>query len=90
MADDNGMVTLNIYNNPPPQNADNSSANFNQTNQDFNLNTDKPQPNLTYYDNVRNVPPQNYNSAPRNQYNNTNMQSSIDESSDSTPKKHRN
>ena len=91
MTDDNGMVTLNIYNNPPPQTADNSSANFNQTDQNFNLNTDKPQQNPNYYDNIRNVPPQNnYNSAPRNQYNNRNMQSSIDESSDSTQNNKRN
>ena len=90
MTDDNGMVTLNIYNNPPPQNPDNSSDNFNQTEQDFYSNTDKPQPNPNYYDNIRNVPPQNYNSAPRNQYNNRNMQSSIDESSDSTPNNKRN
>ena len=90
MAEDNGMVTLNIYNNPPPQNADNSSADFNQTNQNFNLNTDKPQQTPTYYDNIRNVPPQNYNSAPRNQYNNRNMESSVDESSDSTPNNQRN
>ena len=91
MADDNGMVTLNIYNNPPPQTADNSSADFNQTEQNFNLNTDKPQPNPNYYDNVRNVPSPNYNSAPRNQYNNRNMQSSIeDESSNSTQNNQRN
>jgi hypothetical protein len=91
MADENGMVTLNIYNNPPPQTVDNSSTDFNQTAQNFNLNTDKPQPNPNYYDNVRNVPPPNYNSAPRNQYNNRNMQSSIeDESSNSTQNNQRN
>jgi hypothetical protein len=66
MADDNGMVTLNIYNQPPPQLADETSAKINETGQDFNLNTDKPKQNLKYYDNVRSGPGYNINSAPRN------------------------
>lgn len=83
MANNNDMVTLNIYDNPPPQLADETSAKINETNQDFNLNTDKPRTNQNYYDNVRNDQP-NYNSAPRNYNNNQrNMQSSVDESSES-------
>ena len=84
MSDDNGMVTLNIYNQPPPQLADETSAKVNETNQGLNLNTDRPQQNLKYYDNVRNGPNYNINSAPRNNYNKKNMQSSIDDSSSST------
>ena len=84
MADDNGMVTLNIYNQPPPQLADETSENINQTGQNINLNTDKPQQNFKYYDNVRNGPNYNVNSAPRANYNKRNMQSSIDDSSSST------
>ena len=57
MADNNDMVTLNIYNQPPPQLA-------NETAQDLNLNTDKPRSSL-YYDNVRSTQKNNYNSAPR-------------------------
>ena len=66
MADDNGMVTLNIYNQPPLQLADETSAKISETGQGFNLNTDKPKQNLKYYDNVRNEPNYNINSAPRN------------------------
>jgi len=84
MTDDNGMVTLNIYNQPPPQLANDTSEDINQTNQGLNFNTDRPQPNLKYYDNVRNGPNYNINSAPRNNYNKRNMQSSIDDSSSST------
>ena len=84
MTDDNGMVTLNIYNQPPPQLADQTSENINQTGQGLNLNTDRPQQNFKYYDNVRNGPNYNINSAPRNNYKNRNMQSSIDDSSSST------
>ncbi len=84
MTDNNGMVTLNIYDNPPPQLADETSAKINQTDQDLNLNTDKPKMNPNFYDNVRNDQ-QNYNSAPRNYNNNArNTQSSVDESSEST------
>ena len=43
MTEDNGMVTLNIYNNPPPRLADETSDNVNDTAQNLNLNTDKPQ-----------------------------------------------
>jgi hypothetical protein len=83
MTNNNDMVTLNIYNSPP-QLADTSNGNINET--DYNLNTDKPQMNQKYYDNIRNDLPQNYNSAPRTQYpKKNNVQSSIDESSsDST------
>ena len=84
MTDDNGMVTLNIYNQPPPQLADETSEDINQTGQGLNLKTDRPQQNLKYYDNVRNGPNYNINSAPRNNYNKRNMQSSIDDSSSST------
>jgi len=84
MTDDNGMVTLNIYNQPPPQLADETSSKINETGQGFNLNTDKPHQNMKYYDNVRNGPNYNINSAPRNNYNKRNMQSSIDDSSSST------
>jgi len=84
MTDDNGMVTLNIYNQPPPQLADEASEDINQTGQGLNLNTDRPQQNMKYYDNVRNGPNYNINSAPRNNYNKRNMQSSIDDSSSST------
>ena len=86
MTEDNGMVTLNIYNNPPPRLADETSDNVNDTAQNLNLNTDKPQKKKKYYDNVRNAPPYNANSAPRTNYNKTNgknMQSSIDDSSSS-------
>ena len=58
-----------------------TSSKINQTGQGFNLNTDKPQQNLKYYDNVRNDPNYNINSAPRANYNKRNMQSSIDDSS---------
>ena len=37
MTDDNGMVTLNIYNQPPPQLADETSSKINETGQGFNL-----------------------------------------------------
>ena len=78
----NEMVTLNIYNHPP-QLADDSSGNINETN--FTLNTDKPQINQNFYDNTRNGNPQNYNSAPRIKYpKKKNNSSSIDESSSST------
>ena len=84
----NDMVTLNIYNRPP-QLADDSSGNINQT--DFNLNTDKPQINQNYYDNIRNGIPQNYNSAPRTKYlKKNNIESSIEESSSSTDNNHNN
>ena len=89
MSDDNGMVTLNIYNNPPIQSVNETTSKINQTEQDLNLNTDKPQPNPIFYDNVRNENPQNYNSAPRNN-NNRNMQNSIDESSDTTEENQKN
>ena len=87
--EDNGMVTLNIYNKPPQ--LDDTELNFNQTEQNLNLKTDRPQKNPTFYDNVRNDPNQNYNinSAPRTNKNiNQNMQSSIeDESSQKEPNK---
>ena len=83
MTDNNDMVTLNIYNNPPPQLADETAAQINQTDQDYNLNTEKPRQKPTFYDNVRNGQ-QNYNSAPRNYNNRRNMESSVDESSEST------
>ena len=83
------MVTLNIYNKPPQ--LDDTELNFNQTEQNLNLKTDRPQKNPTFYDNVRNDPNQNYNinSAPRTNKNiNQNMQSSIeDESSQKEPNK---
>ena len=78
--EDNGMVTLNIYNKPPQ--LDDTELNFNQTEQNLNLKTDRPQKNPTFYDNVRNDPNQNYNinSAPRTNKNiNQNMQSSIED-----------
>ena len=84
MTDDNGMVTLNIYNQPPPQLADETTEDINQTGQGLNLKTDRPQQNLKYYDNVRNGPNYNINSAPRNNYNKRNIQSTIDDSSSST------
>ena len=84
MSDDNGMVTLNIYNQPPPQLADETTEDINQTGQGLNLKTDRPQQNLKYYDNVRNGPNYNINSAPRNNYNKRNIQSTIDDSSSST------
>ena len=87
--EDNGMVTLNIYNKPPQ--LDDTGTNFNQTEQNLNLKTDRPQMNQTYYDNVRNDPNQNYNinSAQRtNKKINQNIQNSIeDESSESEPNK---
>jgi hypothetical protein len=84
MTDDNGMVTLNIYNQPPQQLADETTEDINQTGQGLNLKTDRPQQNLKYYDNVRNGPNYNINSAPRNNYNKRNIQSTIDDSSSST------
>ena len=78
--EDKSMVTLNIYNKPPQ--LDDTGTNFNQTEQNLNLRTDKPQMNPTYYDNVRNYPQQNYNinSAPRTNNNiNQNIQSSIED-----------
>ena len=87
--EDKSMVTLNIYNKPPQ--LDDTGTNFNQTEQNLNLKTDRPQKNPTFYDNVRNDPNQNYNinSAPRTNKNiNQNMQSSIeDESSQKEPNK---
>ena len=70
MANNNDMITLNIYNQPPPKSVDETGMNINQTEQDLNLNTDKPQMNPVFYDNVRNDQQNNYNSAPRGNINN--------------------
>ena len=65
MANNNDMIILNIYNQPPPASVDDTTANINQTAQNLNLNTDKPASNnQVFYDNVRDEP-NNINSAPR-------------------------
>jgi len=86
MANNNDMITLNIYNQPPPKSVDETGMNINQTEQDLNLNTDKPQMNPVFYDNVRNDQQNNYNSAPRGNINNKsqNITNTADESSDSS------
>lgn len=86
MANNNDMITLNIYNQPPPKSVDETGMNINQTEQDLNLNTDKPQMNPVFYDNVRNDQQNNYNSAPRESINNKrqNITNTADESSDSS------
>ena len=86
---DNDMVTLNIYDRPP-QIGDDTGTNINETDQDLNLNTEKPR--ATYYDNVRKPFPSkidNVNSAPRATNTMTaNMQSSLeDETSETMPSK---
>ena len=86
---DNDMVTLNIYDRPPHI-GDDTGTNINETQQDLNLNTEKPRE--TYYDNARKPFPSkidNANSAPRATNTMTaNMQSSIeDETSETMPSK---
>ena len=83
MSVDNGMIALNIYNKPPAQEANETTTKINQTEQNLNLNTERPQQKIVYYDNIRSEIPQNYSSAPRNN-NKRNIESTIDESSDST------
>ena len=85
MSVDNGMIALNIYNKPPAQEANETTTKINQTEQNLNLNTERPQQKIVYYDNIRSEIPQNYSSAPRNN-NKRNIESTIDESSDSTKK----
>jgi hypothetical protein len=80
MAENNDMVTLNIYNQPPPQLA-------NEKAQDLNLNTDKPR-NPLYFDNIRNNQGNNYNSAPRDNRRQSSQNS--DESSDTSYNNQRN
>ena len=78
MADNNDMITLNIYNQPPPNPADETSddMNQNQTKPDLNLNTGGPRIiNKIYNDNYRNNQPNNYNSDPR--YNKRNQNYNI-------------
>ena len=83
MANNNDMITLNIYNQPPPRSVEETAMNFNQTDQDINLNIDKPGKNPIFYDNVRNEQ-NNYNSAPRGNNNKRQrIQNTTDESSDS-------
>ena len=68
MANNNDMLTLNIYNQPPPNPVDETSDNMNQTQPDqiHDLNTEKPRiVNKIYNDNNRNIQPNNYNSDPR-------------------------
>ena len=68
MANNNDMITLNIYNQPPPNPADETSEDLNQTepDQNPNLNTEKPRIiNKIYKDNKRNIQPNNYYSDPR-------------------------
>lgn len=50
----NDMATLNIYNKPPPQIANETEDISNQTDQNLNFNTDRPP---IFYDNVRNNQP---------------------------------
>ena len=83
MSDDNGMITLNIYN-KPPQFTDETEQNINQSEQNnFNLNTDKPYIKPKLYENIKSNIPQNYNisSAPRANYNNNNKTAPSVESS---------
>ena len=77
MADNNEVVTLNIYNQSPPQLADETSENINQHDQGLNLNIDRQQQNFKYYDNVRAGPNNNFNSAISNNYNKR-FQNSLD------------
>ncbi len=42
MANYNDMITLNIYNQPQPRSVDETAMNFNQSDQEINLNIDKP------------------------------------------------
>ena len=70
MANNNDMIILNIYNQPPPKSVDETGMNINQTKQDLKLNTNKHQFNPVFYDNARNDQ-QNYNnSRPRGNINN--------------------
>ena len=82
---DNDMVTLNIYDHPPHI-RDDTRTNINETDQDLNLNTEKPRE--TNYDNLRKPFPSkidNVNSAPRATNTMTaNMQSSIEEETSET------
>ena len=78
MANNNDMITLNIYNQPPPNPADETSDDMNQTQPDQipDLNTEKPRiVNKIYNDNYRNNQPNNYNSDPR--YNKRNQNYNI-------------
>ena len=75
MANNNDMLTLNIYNQPPPNPVDETSDNMNQTQPDqiHDLNTEKPRiVNKIYNDNNRNIQPNNYNSDPRYNIRNNN------------------
>ena len=75
MANNNDMITLNIYNQPPPNPADETSDDMNQTQPDQipDLNTEKPRiVNKIYNDNNRNIQPNNYNSDPRYNIRNNN------------------
>ena len=84
MTDDNDIVSSNIYDEPPPKLANETSAYFNETGKNLNLNTDRPQQNLEYYDNVRNDPNYNINEVPRTNYNIRIRQISLEDNSCST------
>lgn len=82
MENNNDMITLNIYNQPPPNPADETSDDMdqNQTSPDLNLNTAKPRIiNKIYNDNKRNIQPRNYYSDPRANIpnNNYNIQNQV-------------
>lgn len=82
--DNNDMITLNIYNQPPPKSVDETGMNFNQSYPEMNMKIDKPGKNLVFYDNNRND--QNlYNSAPRGNNNKKRkgIQNTIDDGGDS-------
>ena len=84
MTDDNDIVSSNIYDEPPPKLANETSTSFNEIGKGLNLNTDRPQQNLEYYDNVRNDPNYNIKEPPRTNYNIRIRQISIDDNSCST------
>lgn len=85
MASNDDMITLNIYNKPPPKSVDETGLNFNQSYPDMNLNIDKPGKNRVFYDNDRRSQ-NNYNSAPRVNINNKSqrLQNTTDDNSDSS------
>lgn len=83
-VDDNGVVTLNIYNKPPQISSQTQVNNINQTGQ--NLNTDRPQMYPKLNENIGNGSTQNQLTDPRISDNKRtqNMQGSIEEESETT------